>query len=325
MTTGTRTFDLVAIGGGAGGLAAARAAAIEGRSAALITDGPIGGDCTWTGCIPSKTLIAAAGQGDDFGVALKRVRDAVAQIAATENAEVLAAEGIAVIEGRGVLRGSGTIDVGGVMVAAKNIILATGGSPAIPPIPGLAKLRYLTNENIWDLEFRPERLGVLGGGPIGCELAQAFARLGVQVSLFEMEPRLLPRGDPEASAVVQAALESDGVHVLVGESVSEVRTVGHEGAATLAAGAHIIDVDKVLVATGRRPSTSGMGLDEAGIELTDRGFVKVDRTLRTSVKTIWAVGDVNGLSAFTHAADEQGRLAAWTALGRRMRWTFDAG
>lgn len=318
-------FDLVAIGGGAGGLAAARAAAIEGKRAAIVSDAPIGGDCTWTGCVPSKTLIAAAAQGETFAGAMARVRTAVLHIAATENAETLEAEGVTVIEGRGVLEGEGRISVDGRAVEAGGIVLATGGSPSVPPIPGLRDMNHLTNENVWDLGEAPDRLGVLGGGPIGCELAQAMARLGVRVTLFEMEPRLLPREEPEASAVVQAALERDGVDVIVGAPVSEVRANGTEGAATLAAAGRMIEVDKVLVAVGRRPSTADMGLERAGVELTEQGHIKVDKALKTTADDIWAVGDVNGLLPFTHAADEQGRLAAWAAVGRRMRWTFDAG
>ncbi len=318
-------FDLVAIGGGTGALAAVRAAAVHGKKAAMITEGPIGGDCTWTGCVPSKTLIAAAARGADFDHAMRRVHDAVHHIADTENAEVLESEGVTVIEGRGRLTSPTTIDVRGRSVVGKHIVIATGGAAAIPPIEGLRDLNYLTNEDLWDLKVRPDSLGILGGGPIGCELAQAMARLGVKVTVFEMEPRLLPREEPEASAVVQSALEADGVNVAVGQAVTAVRAIGLDGAAGLAAGDSEIEVDKVLVAVGRRPRTDDLGLDTVGVDRDGRGFVKVNDKLQTNVKNIWAVGDVNGLLPFTHAANEQGQLAAWTALGRRPRWKFDVG
>ncbi len=319
-----RKFDLVALGGGTGGLAAARAATNEGKSAALITDGPIGGDCTWTGCVPSKALIAAAAEGVDFVTAMGRVHAAVEHIAATEDAGVLSKEGVTVIEGRGVLSDRNTIVVDGTSIEAENIVLATGATPAIPPIPGLAEVPFLSSDNLWDVTAAPASLGVLGGGAIGCELAQAMARLGVKVSLFEMASRVLPLAEPEASEVVHAALVADGVDVVVDQAVTKVVSSSAGRTVTVVAGTRHVEVEQILVAVGRRPTTADMGLEAVGVEISDRGFVTVDKKLRTNVKNIWAVGDVNGLMPFTHAADEQGRLAAWAASGRRMTWTFDA-
>ena len=319
-----RCYDLIAVGGGAGGLAAARAAAIEGKRVALVSDAPIGGDCTWTGCVPSKTLIAAAAEGASFADAMARVHRTVEHIAGTESAEVLHGEGVTVIEGRAVLRGQGVLDINGDRVTGDRIVLATGAHPAVPPIPGLRDLAYLTNEDLWELTEAPRRLGILGGGPIGCELAQAMARLGVDVTVFEMARQLLPSEEPEASAVVEKALVADGVRVILGQAVTEVNAIGSGGSAEIIAGEHRVDVDKVLVAVGRVPNTADLGLEAAGVTLTDRGHIEVDSQLRTTADHIWAVGDVNGLLPFTHAADEQGRLAAWGAVGRRMRWTFDA-
>ncbi len=320
-------FDLVAIGGGAGGLAAARAAAERGKRAAIVSEGPIGGDCTWTGCVPSKTLIEAAAQGLSFDDAMARVRQAVLHIGATEDEGVLEREGITVRRGRARLRDAHTVEIDGGprALTAANIVIATGSTAMVPPVPGLGELAHLTNEDIWELRDRPDRLGVLGGGAIGCELAQAMARLGVAVTVFELEPRLLPHEEPEASAIVRAALEADGVRVLTDTLVNRVRAVGDEGAATVLAGGREIEVDRLLVAVGRTPSTEGLGLDAVGVTLTPSGHVQVDDRLRTTVDNIWAVGDVNGIMALTHAADEQGRLAGWAASGRLLRWRFDPG
>ncbi len=162
-------FDLVAIGGGTGALAAVRAAAEQGKRAAMVSEGPIGGDCTWTGCVPSKTLIEAAGQGLGFDAAMARVRDTVLRIAATEDEATLEREGITVRRGRARLRDANTVEIDGGprTLSASNIVIATGGGPAVPPIPGLRELDHLTNETVWDLQAPPERLGVLGGGAIG--------------------------------------------------------------------------------------------------------------------------------------------------------------
>lgn len=319
------SFDLVAVGGGAGGLAAARAGAVAKKRVALISDSPIGGDCTWTGCVPSKTLISAAADGLDFSAAMRRVQSTVDHIAATEDADALEREGIVVIEGRAALVDSHTVDVDGRRISAEHIVLATGARVAVPPIPGLVETGYLTNEDLWEVGVAPRRLGVLGGGPIGCELAQALARLGVEVTVFEMAEQLLPREEPETSDVVRAALEADGVVVKTGQRVERVGRGGAGQPIWIHAGGAPVVVDEILLAAGRKPVTAGLGLDEIGVELTEDGHVKVDRKLRTSVPSIFAVGDVNGLQPFTHAADEQGRVAAWRALGRRMVWSFDAG
>ena len=319
------SFDLVAVGGGAGGLAAVRAGAVAKKRVALISDGPIGGDCTWTGCVPSKTLISAAADGLDFSAAMRRVHATVGHIAAPEDADALEREGIVVIEGRAVFVDPHTLDVDGRRISAGHIVVATGAQAAVPPIPGLVEAGYLTNEGLWNVAHAPRRLGVLGGGPIGCELSQALARFGVEVTVFEMAAHLLPREEPEASEVIRAALEADGVAVRTGQRVERVGRGGADQPITIHAGREPVVVDEILVAAGRKPTTSGFGLDDIGVELSADGHVKVDRKLRTSVPSVSAVGDVNGLQPYTHAADEQGRVAAWRALGRRMVWSFDAG
>ncbi len=319
----SETYDLVALGGGAGGLAAVRTAAAEGKTAALVTEGPIGGDCTWTGCVPSKTLLEAAASGMSFASAMQRVHQAIAHIAGTEDTAVLNAEGVDVIAGRGRLSRDGSLDVDGRRIEAGAIVVATGAHAALPPVPGLGDVGALTNENFWELQRRPASLAVLGGGSVGCELAQAMARFGTKVTLFEMAPRLLVREDPEASEVVRAALVGDGVAVHTSARIDKVERAS-DGQVRVHVGGHVTTVERLLVAAGRLPNTADLGLEDAGVALTSTGHIKVDRRLRTTADRIWAVGDVNGLLAFTHAADEQGRLAAWGALGQRLAWKFDA-
>ncbi len=318
-------FDLVAIGGGTGGLAATRAAAVAGKRAALITDSPIGGDCTWTGCVPSKTLISAAAQGVDFGDAMKRVHETIDHIAGTESADVLESEGITVIDGRARLGGGKTVEVNGSRLTADNIVLATGGRPAELPIPGLEGVEHLTNENVWDLDELPERLGVVGGGAIGCELTQAFARLGSKVTQWEVMDRLMVVEEPEASEVVERVFASEGIDVRTGSRMAGIEPLPGGRALLDAGGEQPVEVDRVLIAAGRFPNTEGLGLEEAGVELTERGHIKVDDRLRTTASGIWAVGDVNGLLPFTHSANEQGILVGRMASGVRMNWKFDAG
>ncbi|MGH8919145.1 MAG: FAD-dependent oxidoreductase, partial [Actinomycetes bacterium] len=196
------SYDLVVIGGGAAGMSAARAARRRRARVAMVQRGPVGGDCTFAGCVPSKTLIEAAAAGLDFATAMDRVRDAVGRIAATETAAVLRGEGIEVIEGTARLLGPDRVDAAGTKVRAGQLIVATGTAPIIPPVPGLADLDVLTNENVFDLTERPPSLIVIGGGPIGVELAQAFARFGTRVTVVEAAGRLLAREEPEVSAVV---------------------------------------------------------------------------------------------------------------------------
>ena len=317
-------FDLIAIGGGTGGLAATRAAAVAGKRAALITDSPIGGDCTWTGCVPSKTLISAAAQGIDFPDAMKRVHETVAHIAGTEDADVLESEGITVIEGRARLVGGRTVEVNGSRLTGDAIVVATGSRPVSLPIDGLDGVDHLTNENVWDLDELPERLGIVGGGAIGCELAQTFARFGTNVTQWEVMDRLLVIEEPEASEAIERVFAAEGIEVRKGNFMSGIKPLGGPRA-VLDAGTNPVEVDHVLIAAGRSPNTADLGLEEAGVELTERGHIKVDAKLRTTADGIYAVGDVNGLLPFTHSANEQGILVGRMASGVRMTWKFNAG
>lgn len=353
--------DLIVVGGGAAGLAAVRTGLWAGADVALVTDGPIGGDCTFTGCVPSKTLIAAAAAGLGFDEAMDRVRAVVERIAATESADVWRQQGVAVLEGRARLITHDTVAVDDRRVTAPRIVIAAGSRPAIPPIEGLtdsvglAGGAVLTTDTLFELESRPVSLGIVGGGPTGCEMAQALARLGVEVRLFEAADRVLPTEEAEASSIVAAALTADGVQVQtsapvtglgvggsasatgaglevqtsgpitgVGDSASEPVTgaaLGGSGV-TVRAGSQSVAVERLLLAAGRAPAADSLGLAELGVKLDRRGWVVTDARLATSIKGIYAAGDVTGRTALTHAADEMGRLAAANALGRGPRGRF---
>lgn len=297
--------DLLVVGAGAAGLAAAREGVRRGRRTVLVTDGPPGGDCTFAGCVPSKTLLAAAARGEPAATALARVRATVARVAATETADVLRGEGVEVREGRARFVGPRAVEVDGVRLAARAVVVATGAAPSVPP--DLAAGDPLTTDTVFALDDAPASLLVVGGGPVGCELAQAFARLGTAVTLVETAPGLLPGLDPDAGAVLAAVLGREGVDVR-----TATRALPPVGA------------ERVLLATGRRPVTAGLDLDVAGVAVASDGWVAVDARLRTSAEGVWAAGDVTGLCPHAHAADEMGRLAAANAVTRRAR-RFDPG
>ena len=318
-----RERDVVVLGGGAGGMAAARAAARAGLRPLLVQLGPIGGDCTFTGCIPSKTLIEAAARGDSFDAASAATHRAVELIAAREDDDVFRREGIEVLHGWATFRSPHEVDVDGTVLRSGRFVLATGAIPAVPPIPGLADTDYLTNENVFALDQLPASLAVVGGGAVGCELAQAFRRLGSEVTVIEVLERLLPKEEPEASTAIADAFRAEGIQIRVDQPVIRAEAAVDKRAVTLSLGdGDVVTAERVLMAVGRRAATDGLGLDTAGVA-TDGGFVVVDKYLRTNVPTIWAVGDVTGLLPFTHAADEMGRIAVVNALSRRPRRRFD--
>jgi pyruvate/2-oxoglutarate dehydrogenase complex dihydrolipoamide dehydrogenase (E3) component len=314
--------DLLVIGGGAGGLSAARAARRRGARVVLVEAGRLGGDCTFTGCVPSKTLIAAAANRVSFDHAMLAVHAAVETIAATENDDALRHEGIDVVHGYARFVGPGAIDIDGSAWTPRHTVVATGSRSVLPPVPGLAGVAPLTNETVFSLDQRPRRLAVVGGGAVGCELAQAFQRLGTTVTLLEVADRLLHGEDPDASEVLTTALRREGVDV---RTRARLTSTGRDGAGirlNLTEGTTVV-VDEVLVAVGRAPTVDGLGLDDGGVRV-DEGRIVVDETLATTAARVWAVGDVTGLALFTHAADEMGRVAVANALGRRRRLRFTA-
>ncbi|GAB3252185.1 FAD-dependent oxidoreductase [Alteromonas gracilis] len=325
MSAGER-WDLAVIGGGTAGIVAAKTAARLGARTLLVERERTGGDCLWTGCVPSKTLIASAaraasartageyavrvsGVAADWSAVMRRVRSAIETIAPVDSIEELEATGVTVITGEARLTGADTLEVDGRRHRFAQAILATGAAPTVPDVPGLAEVEPLTSETLWDLAVLPERLLVLGGGSIGCELGQALARLGSRVTLVEAEDRLLGREDPDAGIRVRAALESDGVVVHTGAALAEVCP----GVASLSDGREIL-FDRVLVAVGRTPRTGGLGLRAAGVETDERGFVVVDGHLRTTEPRIWAAGDLTGHPQLTHVAGVHGSLAASNAV-----------
>ncbi len=319
-------FDFAIIGAGSAGLTAADFAARLGLRVALIERDRIGGDCTWTGCVPSKALVKAARVAHQvrhahrFGVMVDpprvdmaavrdRIRDAVEQVYRRETPEVLATRGISVVKGAARFTGPTSLDVDGRTIRARKILIATGARPARPAIDGLDRVPYATYETIFDNDRLPDHLLVVGGGPIGAEMAQAYRRLGARVTL--VGPRLLPREDDETRAEIQAVFEREGVDCHLGRATALRR----DGDEIVAATDHGEDLrgDLLLVATGRRPNLEGLDLAAAGITHDDNG-VPVDRRMRTNVSTVYAAGDVVGGPQFTHFAGWQGFQAARAAL-----------
>jgi pyruvate/2-oxoglutarate dehydrogenase complex dihydrolipoamide dehydrogenase (E3) component len=329
-------WDLFVIGGGTAGLVGAKTAAGLGARVLLVERDRTGGDCLWTGCVPSKSLLAAAAAVADaraakrlgvdvdcvrvdFGRVMTHVRAAVDTIAPTDSPAALEAAGVRVLSGTARLTGRDTADVDGRQVRFRQALLAVGAAPAFPPIPGLDSAAVLTSETVWNLEELPARLAVLGGGPIGCELAQAFARLGAEVILVEAADRLLGKEAPDAAAVVTRALAADGVRVLLGQPVTKVAHSDRGGELVLGDGG-TVSFSHLLVAVGRQPRTREVGCAAAGVDLDDDSTVVVDAHLRTSNPRIWAAGDLTGHPQFTHTAGVHGSLAASNAvLGLRRR------
>jgi pyruvate/2-oxoglutarate dehydrogenase complex dihydrolipoamide dehydrogenase (E3) component len=324
---GVLRADLCVIGAGSAGLSLAAGAVQMGASVVLIEKHLMGGDCLNTGCVPSKALLAAAHSaaaargGARFGVSAEpivdfaavaaHVRGTIATIAPHDSEERFRALGVEVIRAAARFIGPDMVEAGGERVRARRIAIATGSRAAIPPIPGLDATPFLTNETIFGLTELPRHLVVLGGGPIGVEMAQAFRRLGAEVTIVERET-LLPRDEPEAVAVLRAALLRDGVTLLEGAHVTAVRK-STDGIALDIAGRPSVIGSHLLVAAGRRPNIEELGLDAAGIAATPRGII-VDARLRTSNRRVFALGDVNGGPAFTHAASAQASVALQNIL-----------
>lgn len=328
------SYDVVVLGGGAAGLTAALAARHEGASVALVErERRIGGDCTFHGCVPSKALIdvaqvvhdarlalAAGTVGGELHVDFARVsayRAAVVnEVARDERDERFLDVGIAVHHGDSTVLGRHEITVGGRAIRTGRIVIATGADPAVPPIPGLASVPYLTNRTIFSLDRLPARLVVLGGGPTGLELAQAFRRLGSDVAVVELERQLLPAGEPETSSAVAALLASEGIDVRLGARAAAVEVTDGEITIELT-GSKDLRCDALLVATGRR-AVLPPGADVLGLRL-DRGSIVIDQRCRTSVKGVYAAGDVTGGMLATHVAAHEGSVAGRNATGARAR------
>jgi pyruvate/2-oxoglutarate dehydrogenase complex dihydrolipoamide dehydrogenase (E3) component/uncharacterized membrane protein YdjX (TVP38/TMEM64 family) len=339
--------NLIVIGAGSAGLVAAYIAAAVKAKVTLIEKHRMGGDCLYTGCVPSKALLRSAkllaqirrahewglksaSAEFDFGEVMERVQRVIHQIEPHDSPERYAGLGVECIFGEARLTSPWSVEVrtpGGIRIfTSRAIVVAAGGRPFVPPIPGLEQMGYLTSDTIWSLRELPRRLVVLGGGPIGCELAQAFARFGAQVTQVEMLPRILVREDPEISAMVAERFADEGIDVRIGhkakafavESGDKVLIAEHDGQEVR------IPFDQVLVAVGRVANTKGYGLDELGIPVTPQRTVEVDGYMATLYPNIYACGDVAGPYQFTHTASHTAWYAAVNALfGRFKRFRAD--
>ena len=331
-------YDLVVIGGGTAGMTAAVGAAGLGARVLLAEAERTGGECLWTGCVPSKALIAAARRAHDMRTAdrvglipvtpdvdlariMGSVHDVIATIEPHDSPARLRRKGVEVVRAHARFLRPGSIAVGDRRVRYRTALIATGSSPTVPPGDGLEAVAPLNTDTRGALDELPERRVILGGGPVGCELGQAFARLGSAVTIVEMADHLLPLAEPPVRALIAEVLRRDGVDVRT--SARAVRVTG--GCMVVAApdGADAtLGFDRLLVATGRRPRTARLGLERVGVATDDSGFVIVDDTMRTTGRNTFAAGDVTGRMPFTHVAGAQGGLVVANALFR-MRRTSD--
>ena len=313
-----REYDLVVIGAGSGGIAAVESARRRKKSVLLVEQNRIGGDCTFTGCVPSKALIEQAAKGAGFDQAMAHVRRAVEVVAAAEDDRYFTTRGIEVIHERASFLSPNVIDLGGTRVHGRSVIIAAGARPAVAKIDGIDDISYLTNENVFDLKTLPQSLVILGGGPIGCELAQAFRRFGTAVTLVHSGDRLLPKDDPDASAVVLDVFRREGIDVRLQVRARSV-AMDNGGVEIKFANRESVSAEQLLVATGRQAATDGLRLDAAGIECDKRGFIKTDGNLQTTQDNHFAVGDIGGKLQFTHAAYEMGNIAVKNAFSHRKQ------
>lgn len=328
--------NLVVVGAGSAGLVASLIGATARAKVVLIEENRMGGDCLNTGCVPSKTLIASARvahsvrNAEEFGVhssnlsvdfdrVMQRIRSAIERIEPNDSVERYTNLGVECIAGRAHLIGPHQVRVGDRVISSRSIVLAIGAMPQIPPIPGLSDSNPLTSENLWELRQLPEKLVVIGGGPIGCELAQAFARLGSQVCIVEQEARLLPMEDPDVSEIVANTFKSEGIQVLTGcraTSCNSNHLFVENGNAQ-----EKLDFERVLVATGRVPRGDSIGLEDVGVETEQDGSIAVNEFLQSRVRSIYACGDAVGPFQFTHVASHQAWYATVNALLRPF-WRF---
>jgi len=342
-------YDMVVIGAGTAGLVCAAGAAGLGAKVALIERGLMGGDCLNVGCVPSKALIRASravadirAAGDlgvrvsgtveaDFGQVMERMRKLRAGLSDHDSVSRFSELGVDVFIGDGKFIDGRSVSVNGTILRFKKAAIATGARAAVPPIPGLAEAGFLTNETVFSLTELPQRLAVIGAGPIGCELAQAFARLGSKVIILARDAQLMPREDSDAAAEVEKSLRRDGVNIQYGCKIKGVSRQGEDRIVELqyedndranvsssvpsaAGGSEHVCVDQILIGVGRAPNVRGLNLEAAGVQYDQRSGVKVDDTMRTSNRRIFAAGDICSQYKFTHAADAMARIVIQNAL-----------
>jgi pyruvate/2-oxoglutarate dehydrogenase complex dihydrolipoamide dehydrogenase (E3) component len=322
-------YNLVVIGGGSGGLVVAAGGAGLGARVALAEKHKMGGDCLNYGCVPSKALLRSAkavhqvrsasrfgvtGFSDpgvqDFRGVRDYIRSAQAHIAPHDSVERFRGLGADVFEGAARLLGPHEVEVNGETLRARHVVIATGSRARIPEIPGLLEAGFLTNESVFDIERLPGSLAVLGGGPIGVEIGQAFARLGSKVTILSRTPHIVPKEDPDVADALSTALRKEGIEIL--DEVETLRIRKDAGTKQIelrdsAGHARTVSVEEILVAAGRRPNTEGLGLENAGVTASAKG-IETDRRCRTSAPSVWAIGDVAGGFLFTHWAGYQARV-----------------
>ncbi len=321
-------YDLVVVGGGSAGLTAVGFARGMDARVALVERERTGGDCTWTGCIPSKALLKVAKVAHhmrsagrygvtavepqvDLKAVMAHVHDIVLETYDEETPEALREQGVDVVLGQARFVGPHTLVVGDLTLKARNVVIASGAHPFVPAIDGLDSVDYLTTTTIWDLEDLPHHLIVVGGGPVGCEMAQAFHRLGAEVTIVQSRDRLLPRDDREASRLLGEIFREEGIEVFCGSRAA--RTWQDDEGIHVVAGDRTVGGDALLVAVGRQPNVESLGLEKAGVAYTDGG-IEVDDKLRTHQPHIFAAGDCLGAHQFTHYAGWQAAIAVSNAL-----------
>jgi pyruvate/2-oxoglutarate dehydrogenase complex dihydrolipoamide dehydrogenase (E3) component len=344
--------NLLVIGGGSAGLVTALIATAVRARVILVEKARMGGDCLNTGCVPSKSLIRAARTvkdireagnfgievGDhtvDFAQVMAKIQNTINTIAPHDSVERYTELGVECVSGQAVIMSPWEVQVGKRTIRAKTIVIASGAEPFVPPIPGIENVDYLTCDNLWELREQPRKMLVLGAGPVGCELAQAFQRLGTQVTLVDMMSQVLPREDADVSEFIAGVLKDEGVELLLnhetigfedhaGRSVAIFEARDLNSKTEEAGDQRTLAFDKCLVAVGRKATISGMGLEDLGIELTPQGTLAVDDCLRTRFPNILGCGDVVGPYQFTHAASHQGWYAAVNGLfGALKRFRVD--
>ena len=335
-----KEFDtnLIVVGGGSAGLVSAYIAAATQARVTLIEREAMGGDCLNTGCVPSKSLIRSAQikhyveRAEHFGVkaghpeidfptVMNRVHKVVKDIEPHDSIERYTELGVDCVQGEAELISPWQVKVGDQLISAPNIIIAAGAGPFVPPIPGLEDVPYLTSDNLWQIKDQPKRLLVLGGGPIGCEMAQSFQRLGSEVTMMDLADRILPREDDDVSEFVTERFKNEGMRLLTSHKMLSFKHENGKNIAVAETSGNEVEVefDQVLIAVGRKARSDTLGFDTLGLEITPRGTLDVDPFLRTKYPNVFACGDVVGPYQFTHTAAHQAWYAAVNALFGKLR------
>ena len=326
-------YNLIAIGAGSGGLVSSFIGSAVKAKVALIENNKMGGDCLNTGCVPSKALISSAKAVQvlkkhslyglknvsyevDFAQTMARVQEIIAKVEPHDSVERYSSLGVDCHSGEAMIRSPHEVEVNGRVLTTKNIVVATGARPFVPPIPGLEDVPFSHSDNLWELRKQPEHLAVIGGGPVGSELAQAFRRLGSEVTMFNLGPGILPREDLDMVQFICDSFEKDGINLLDETTIERIEKLGNTSRIHYSRHGEKqhLDVDHILVAVGRIPYTFGFGLENLGVELNKNKTIKVDKYLRSSIRNIYACGYVAGPYQFTHMAGHQAWYATVNAL-----------